>query len=118
VKQLAASERSATTALLRSLIEFDDRRLHLREGYSSLFTYCTQALHLAKGAACNRIEAARAARRVAAILAALEEGAVTLTTVRLLAPHLTAANPLDVLASAGHDMQPFADLGSDVVRYM
>lgn len=102
VKQLAATERRATTALLRPLSELEDRRLYLREGYSSLFTYCTQALHLAEGAAYNRIEAARAARRFPAILAALEEGAVTLTTVRLLAPHLTAVNHQDVLASARH----------------
>jgi hypothetical protein len=102
VKQLAATERRATTGLLRSLIELDRRRLYLREGYSSLFTFCTQALHLAEGAAYNRIEAARAARRFPAILSALEEGTVTLTAVRLLAPHLTAANHQDVLASVRH----------------
>jgi hypothetical protein len=45
VKRLAMSERRATAALLRSLIELDVRRLYLGEGYSSLFTYCTQALH-------------------------------------------------------------------------
>jgi len=64
VKGLATSERRATAALVRSLMELDVRRLHLGEGYSSLFTYCTQALHLAEGAAYNRIEAARAARRL------------------------------------------------------
>jgi hypothetical protein len=76
--------------------------MYLGEGYSSLFTYCTQALHLAEGAAYNRIEAARAARRFPAILTALEEGAVTLTTVRLVAPHLTMANCQDVLARVRH----------------
>ncbi len=80
----------------------DVRRLYLGEGYSSLFTYCTQALHLAEGAAYNRIEAARAARRFPAILTALEDGAVTLTTIRLVAPHLTMANHQDVLARARH----------------
>ena len=49
----------------------------------------------------NRIEAARAARRFPAILA-LEDGSVTLTTVRLLAPHLTAENHQHVLALARH----------------
>jgi hypothetical protein len=62
------------------------RRLYLGEGYSSLFTYCTQALHLAEGAAYNRIEAARAARSYPVILDLLEQSAVTLTAVRLLAP--------------------------------
>ena len=102
VKRLATTECRATAALVRSLMELDVRRLYLGEGYSSLFTYCTQALHLAEGAAYNRIEAARAARRFPAILAALEDGSVTLTTVRLLAPHLTAANHQNVLALARH----------------
>ena len=42
VKRLAASECRATAALVRSLMELDVRRLYLGEGYSSLFTYCTQ----------------------------------------------------------------------------
>jgi len=45
-RRLVACERMATAALLRSLMELDARRLYLREGCSSLFTYCTQVLHL------------------------------------------------------------------------
>jgi len=102
VKHLAASERRASVALIRSLVEFDTRRLYLREGCSSLFTYCTQVLHLSEGSASNRIEAARAARRYPTVLEALERGDLTLTAVRLLAPHLTPANHGEVLASARH----------------
>ena len=102
VKRLATTECRATAALVRSLMELDVRRLYLGEGYSSLFTYCTQALHLAEGAAYNRIEAARAARRFPRSSRRSRTGSVTLTTVRLLAPHLTAANHQDVLASARH----------------
>jgi HNH endonuclease len=102
VRRLVANERRATAALIRSLMELDARRLYLREGCSSLFTYCTQVLHLAEGAAYNRIEAARAARRFPLILDAIEDGALTLTAGRLLARHLTAANHRDVLASARH----------------
>ena len=61
VRRLALRERVATADLLRCLIEVDTRRLYLREGCASLFTYCTQVLHLAEGAAYNRIEAARGA---------------------------------------------------------
>ena len=53
------------------------RRLYLREGCASLFTYCTQVLHLSEGAAYNRIETARAARRFPEVLDALERGGVT-----------------------------------------
>jgi hypothetical protein len=89
VKHFAACERRASVALIRSLVEFDARRLYLREGCSSLFTYCTHVLHLSEGSAYNRIETARAARRYPKVLEALERGDLTLTAVRLLAPHLT-----------------------------
>src|SRR6058998_3019613 len=86
IRTLATSEREATATLIAALAELDARRLYLGEGFSSLFTYCTQALHLSEHAAYNRIEAARAARRLPMILELVAEGAVTLTTVRLLAP--------------------------------
>lgn len=102
VKRLAGSERRATVALLRVLAEFDTRRLYLRQGCSSLFTYCTQELHLSEAAAFNRIETARAARRFPVVFGAIAEGALTLTSVRLLAPHLTDENCARVLAAARH----------------
>ena len=102
VQRLVACERSATSALLRCLIEIDARRLYLREGCSSLFTYCTQVLHLAEGAAYNRIETARAARRFPVVLDAIADGSITLTSARLLAPHLTSENHRDLLAAARH----------------
>jgi len=102
VNDLAACERRASVALIRSLVEFDRRRLYLREGCCSLFGYCTQVLHLSEGSAYNRIETARAAQRYPKVLEALERGDVTLTAVRLLAPHLTPANHGEVLAAARH----------------
>jgi 5-methylcytosine-specific restriction endonuclease McrA len=101
VKRLAEDERDATCRLIASLIELDVRRLYLGEGYSSLFSYCTGALRFSEGSAYNRIEAARIARRFPAVLERLKEGAVTLTTVRLLAPHLTEENHIDLLDAAG-----------------
>jgi hypothetical protein len=100
VKALAGSERAATAALLAHLGELDARELHLRAGFGSLFTYCLEALRLSEGDAFNRIEVARAARRFPAILALLEEGALNLVTVRLLARYLTAENHLEVLGAA------------------
>jgi len=102
VKDLAVRERRASVALIRSLVEFDIRHLYLREGCSSLFTYCTQVLHLSEGSAYNRIETARAARRYPEVLEALERGELTITSVRLLAPHLTDANHAEVLVAARH----------------
>ena len=101
-KRLTTEERCATAALLRALMEIDTRRLFLGEGCASMFVWCTQVLHLAEGAAYNRIEAARAAREYPVILELFEQSAITLTAVRLLAPHLTDANHLSVLTSARH----------------
>src|SRR4029079_13969367 len=100
VRRLALRERVATADLLRCLIEVDTRRLYLREGCASLFTYCTQVLHLAEGAAYNRIETARAARRFPILLERIADGSLTLTSARLLAPHLTANNHEVVLEAA------------------
>ena len=101
-KRLASEERQATAALLRALMEVDARRLYLADGCASMFTWCTQVLHLCEGGAYNRIEVARAARRFPVILAHLEDASLTLTAVRLLAPHLTPVNHVAVLASARH----------------
>ncbi len=102
MRAAAANERRATARLIALLAEVDARRLYLGEGCSSLFTYCTQVLHLSEHAAYNRIETARAARRFPVILSLVDSAAITLTTVRLLAPHLTEANHGDVLGRARH----------------
>jgi hypothetical protein len=100
VKRLAGREREATVQLVAHLAEMDARRLYLGAGFSSLFTYCTQVLRLSEHEAYNRIEAARAARRFPVILDMLAEGSLNLTTVRLLAPHLTSDNHEGLLAAA------------------
>jgi hypothetical protein len=102
VRRAALDERSATRHLIALLSELDARRLYLGEGFSSLFTYCTQALQLSEHATYNRIEAARAARRFPVIFELLEAGSVTLTTVRLVAPHLTEANHRALLERLHH----------------
>ena len=102
VGQLVASERQATVRLIASLAELDSRRLYLGAGCSSLFTYCTQVLHLSEHAAYGRIEAARAARRFPLILDLLADGSINLTAIGLLAAHLTTDNHLDLLNTARH----------------
>jgi 5-methylcytosine-specific restriction endonuclease McrA len=102
VKRLTAHERHATARLIAALGELDARRLYLDEGCSSLFTYCTQVLHFSEHAAYLRIEAARAARKWPAILDLLADGALHLTAISLLSPHLTEDNHRRVLSSARH----------------
>lgn len=102
VERLAQCERNATCQLIASLAEIDRRRLYLPQGFSSLFTFCTQKLHLAEGAAYRRIEAARASSRFPILLERLEDGSLTLATLGLLVPHLTADNHARVLELARH----------------
>lgn len=102
VRRLAGCDTQATARLIAALAELDARRLYLGQGCSSMFTYCTQVLHLAEHAAYNRIEAARVARRFPVILTLLADGCVHLSAVRLLAPHLTEENHVEVLREATH----------------
>jgi hypothetical protein len=100
VARLATSERRATAPLVASLAALDARRLYLGQGCSSLFTYCTRILHLSEQAAYGRIQAARAARRFPLIVELLADGAIHLTAVGLLAPHLTEENHCELLEAA------------------
>ena len=100
VKTLIRRERGVTAEVIAHLAELGTRDVHLREGYPSLYVYCRDALGLSEWEAYNRIEVAGAARRFPVILEMLAEGAVHLTAVRRLAPHLTPENHVEVLQSA------------------
>src|SRR5437773_1863226 len=106
MKSLVARERDATAQIVAHLAELDTRDVHLREGYESLYAYCRDALGLSEWEAYNRIEVARTARRFPVILGMLAAGAIHLTAVKLLAPHLTLANHGEVLASARGKKKP------------
>ncbi|HKV99710.1 MAG TPA: HNH endonuclease signature motif containing protein [Vicinamibacterales bacterium] len=100
IKDAALNERGATARLIALLAEFDERRLYLGEGCSSLFTYCTRVLKLSEHAAYGRIAAARASKRWPAILELLATGDINLTTVVLLGPHLAEENHEALLEAA------------------
>ena len=100
VTRLAQGERAATSSLVAHLAELYGRRLHERAGYASLFTYCTGVLRLSEHEAYDRMKAAKVARRYPAMLALLASGRINLTTVRLLAPHLTRENREELFAAA------------------
>jgi HNH endonuclease len=98
---LAGTEREATVELVAHLAELDIRpALFAAQGFGSLFTYCTEVLRLSEDATCNRIQAARACRDFPVILDLLASGALSLTSVRILRPHLTPENHEAVLARA------------------
>lgn len=100
--RVAGDEQRTTAELVGLLAELDTRKLYLGEGYSSLFTYCTQHLRLSESAAYGRITAARTARRFPTVFTRLANGDVTLTTVGLLGAHLTEDNHEALLDAARH----------------
>ena len=116
LKEAAAHERHATARLIALLAEMDVRRLYLAEGYRFLLVYCTRCLHLSEHAAYGRIEAARAARKSPAVLELLRDGSITLTTVCLLANHLTPEKHRDLLEAARHKSKREVELQVSALR--
>jgi len=92
--------REATVDLVRHLADADRDDTPLRNGYSSLFVYARIALGLSEHDAFTLAAAARTARRFPVILDRLAEGALHVTAVKLLGPHLTADNHRELLEQA------------------
>jgi hypothetical protein len=96
-----AGERAASARVLAWLAEVERRRLYLELGYSSLFAYCLGALGFSEDETCNRTGAVRAVLEYPPVLDMIEARTITMTTARLLYPHLKQqADPLAVLRSA------------------
>ena len=91
-QRLATDVRHATAKLIAALAEVDARKLWADAGYGSLFTFCTQVLQFSEHEAYLRMEAARVVRKFPTALDMLDAGELTLTTLGLLKPHLTAEN--------------------------
>jgi hypothetical protein len=86
--------------VLAHLAEMDERRLHLRAGFGSLFEYCLKRLRMSEDEACRRIGAARLARRFPAIFALIDQRKLHLTGACLLRHYLTPENHRELLAEA------------------
>jgi len=102
VKRLARCERETIATLVAHLAVVEARDLHRAEGYSSMFTYCTDVLGFSEDATCMRLQAARATRLHPEILADLASGALHLSALRFLVPHLTPTNKQELLAVSSH----------------
>ena len=99
-RELVRTSHGLDAALLVHLGEIDERKLYLDWTFSSMFAFCVGELGFSEDVACNRIDLARAARRMPVILEPLRSGQVHLAGLRLLAPHLTTENQEKVLAEA------------------
>ena len=97
-----AHERGYTVRLLLLLGAIEARAIHRTRACDSLYTWCTEVLHMSEGAAYKRIRAARVAERFPVVLPMLADGRLHLSAVVLLAPYLTGENVSELLASATH----------------
>lgn len=94
---LVRSGRRVTAALVAHLAEVEERRLHLKAGYGSLFTYCVTAHGMSEDEACRRIEVARLGRRFPDIFCLLASGELSLTVTAELKHHLRVDNASELL---------------------
>jgi 5-methylcytosine-specific restriction endonuclease McrA len=95
--ELLRRERLALADFLVALAEFDERRLWVDLGHSSLFYFLHRELGLSKGAAFYRKTAVELIRRFPEVVDRLREGRLCLTSVVELAKVLTPENREEVL---------------------
>ena len=99
---LVTTSRATDAALLAHLAEVDSRGLYLPAACASMHVYCVRVLSMSEDAAFKRITAARTARRFPAIFAAVADGRLHLSAVRMLSVHLTDDNVDELVAAASH----------------
>ena len=100
VKALVGRHNVLTADLLAHLAEVDARGIYRERACSSLYAYCVYELRFSEDEAQRRSQAARTARRFPILFEMLAEGAIHMTGLLLLAPHLTAENRSELLARA------------------
>jgi hypothetical protein len=101
LSELLQKSRRVESELVAHIAEVDARRLYARFT-SSMFTYCTEVLHLSEHEAYLRITAARASRKHPMLLEMLADGRLHLSGIVKLVPHLTEANRETLLVRATH----------------
>jgi hypothetical protein len=97
---LVSRERAAVADVIEHLMEIHRRRLFLEQACSSLYTFCIERLGYSEDEALKRARVARLAERMPNVLEELRSGALHLTGLFLLAPHLTEENREALLAEA------------------
>jgi len=85
---LVARSNETEADLLEHLAEVDARRLYLPK-HTSMFAFCTAELGFSEAVAENRIAVARAGRRFPRVIAMRRSGAIHLSGLRVLVPHLS-----------------------------
>lgn len=89
---LVGVERESTADVVEHLVEVERRRLYLEQACSSLNKYCEERLLYDEDSSFKRARAAKVAVRFPRALEELRSATMHLTSLVLLAPHLTEQN--------------------------
>jgi hypothetical protein len=100
LKTVCGQGRVVLARLLAHLVEVEERRLHLEVACPSMLEFCMLRLGMSEDEACRRIHAARLARRFPDLLARIERGELTLSTIGLLRGALTESNYEELVEAA------------------
>lgn len=100
LKRLVQAESELLGDVLDHLIEYDRRKLAIRDGFPSLWKYCVEELGYSEGEAWNRIAAARASNDHPRLLDQIKQGNIRLFAATRLSSHLTQDNSETILTRA------------------
>lgn len=102
-KDLCRARSQSSAVLIERIAEIERRKLHLKQSYSSMFSFCVRELGLSEEVAYKRIRVARLANRFPQALEALRDHRIHLRGLVMIAPHMTQENADELLAAAcGH----------------
>ena len=100
LRRLVRADQTLAARLVIHLGEVDARGLYREHAYASMFAYCVEELQMSEAQAYLRIQAARLGRQFPLIVQLLAQGALHLTAIKLLGPHLTPENHAHLLERA------------------
>ena len=100
LKILARDERRNLPRILARLAELRRRDTVLKRGFPSLYEYCRRELRWSESETARRIHASKAANDFPVLYPMLWCGRLSLSTVSMLAPHLTPDNHRTLIKQA------------------
>ena len=98
--RLANAEAVSQVEILRHLVEVDERKIVVEQGYSGMWDFCRRGLGFSESTSTRRIAVARAARSYPEVLTMLGDGRLTLCTAADVVPLLGPENHTRLLAAA------------------
>ncbi len=90
----------ALGVLLKDVIQADRKRVYLKEGYSSLFSFMTRYYELSEAVTSDFIRVGRLAQKIPEVATAVEKQKVSISKLRKVAPVMTRENALEWIQKA------------------